>query len=199
MVRPAKTSSDPPGLYPALADFVAPPPDPSTTADPKEMDDDLANWTGAGCGYMPWVSAFHDGELTGEDNLRLCAHVHGCQACGEMLAFLERVSRKFAAAGAADRLGMNSRHAPPERTRQRSSRPADVRWARRLTAMAAALFLAAVARSVYVQYNTDSDAGGSVGQSHQPVNRTVPDRSTPAPPTHPAEFSPGNSQLWCRP
>jgi len=141
---------------------------------------------------MPRVSALHDGELSGEDSLFLYAHVQTCQACGEMLAFLERVSRRFSAADAGDLLRLAPRHALTNRARQRSLRPpADVRWTRRLAAVAAALFLAAAGRLVYVQY-WGAGLGTSTNRFQHPVHQVDPKQSSPASPsTQPAAFTPG--------
>jgi anti-sigma factor RsiW len=129
---------------------------------------------------MPRVSALHDGELTGEQSLLLCAHVQTCQACGEMLAFMETVSTSFSTADPGELLRLAPRQAEPDRPRRRPiDAPADVRWARRLTAAAAALFLAAVGRSVYLQYNAGSGLVPTDPFQH-PVNRVVPGASSPA-------------------
>jgi len=156
---------------------------------PEAPDNGPTLATGTGCAYMPRVSALHDGELSCDDSLFLCAHVQTCQACGEMLAFLERVSTTFSTADAGGLLRL-APHAQPDRPRRRSSRPpADVRWARRLTAAAAALFLAAVGRSVYLQCNGGS---GPTDRYRYPVNQIVPGQSSPtSPSTQPAVFSPG--------
>jgi anti-sigma factor RsiW len=141
---------------------------------------------------MPRVSALHDGELSGEESLLLCAHVQTCQACGEMLAFLERVSTTFSAADARGLLRLAPGHALPDRERQRSFRsPADVRWARRLAAVAAALFLAAVGRTVYVQYSGDSGMSSPLNRLQHPVNQVVPGQASPASSTRSAADSTG--------
>lgn len=154
---------------------------------PQCAGEDPDFYGNSACEYMPRVSAFHDGELTHEDTLLLSDHFDRCEACRESLAFLQRVSRRFAAADPRALLRATPRHAQPIRKRQRSLRPpADVRWARRLTAIAAALFVAASGRVVYIQYNTASSLGRSARPLDHRVNQIIPNQASPA---QPAAFS----------
>jgi len=192
MIRSGKPDFDPSGLYPTRAAFFSSSPN-RGPALPRTIDDDEpATFRGMACAYLPRVSAFHDGELTGEDGRRVCAHIQKCHACRKMLVFLERISTTFSAANDSGLLHPAPHHPLQHRIPQRSFRPpADVRWARRLTSVAAALFLAAVGRAVYLQVNSAARPSSSTDRLRHPVNQITPDQyqSSPAKsPTQPARM-----------
>jgi hypothetical protein len=108
------------------------------------------------CPHLPRVSLYHDGELNDAERRELAEHLTRCRPCSEALAFFGRVSGVFSAT-APEHLEMQSRQrlrllvAEAEGTSV-PRMPAHVRWVRRLTAVAAALFLVAVCRLAYQHY-----------------------------------------------
>jgi len=151
--------------------------------------------TMSGCAYEPKVSAFYDGELPETERAAFEAHLAGCAICTAELERVQSLSDELRAARQPRLTEMDK-----ARLRQTAAAEAgrlakgDGRWARWLTAAAAAVFLVSVSQIYLTHHNPDgsqnptpiSDPNGSNGNPSHPRRQS---------PTAPADHQPAQNHV----
>ena len=133
----------------------------------------------ASCAFADRVSAYHDGELSHAEAQQIASHLAGCPACARQLAFSAALSQRFQQA-APPQLSFETRQRLEQiadeaaSPRLRIQPPADVRWVRRLTAVAAVLFVVAAGKVVLTSHTTP-------GRSVVPTPVVTPQTGNPLP------------------
>ena len=150
-------------------------PDPAASGDGR----DSGGGGSVGCGFSPLLSPYHDGELAGPHRHAVEEHLKRCRSCAAELEDLRGLSDVFADTREQARIPRQ-----PSPATLRLSAPAvppappkefgHLKLVRRLTALAALVFVFAAGRLAY-EYHRDGRDG-----SRPLPNRTILDQDDPS-------------------
>ena len=142
----------------------------------------------SGCAYEPKVSAFYDGELPESERAAFEAHLAGCAICTAELERVQSLSDELRAAPQPHLTEMDkARLRQSAAVEARRLAKGDGRWARWLTAAAAAVFLVSVSQ-IYLTHHGTGGQGETTPISYPKQDN--PTRQNVNPPTAPSEHQP---------